>query len=845
MIKNNLIKIYYEKYNEKSFVHFKFRVKFYKEYFEYVKILRQIWFSEHELVYLIYKYKLLEPDEGGIMEIINEKLNNKNIKPYVKIDEKKKNEIYNKKNILYYKLLNHKSIQLWELINKYNLIEKHYEHIYEIIPGINNTVSDCIILYYDKYYPTKNNLNYNSFNLEFFILNKEVKNTYKSLNVNNMSIFKNIKFLDITNINNFYENIEKIKEIDFIFLNFFSPTTSIGVVPIYNIMRMFELYTFLKIINKINIKGSICIFLSNIIGKKHLKLLSFYCYFFEEYYITYPEIYDAENDRCLFLILKNKKNIIFDTSKLLEKLHNNIPFLGINKKLFTEDFEDKQIKNSKPAIIPQEYYEIYDDKILNKIKINNKTIKKIFNNLKNDTKETLKFLYYNILKNLENVKNIYNNKINGLLMDNKINEIKIKNIEECKKWARKYNFSLIPEYNISHFDLSYSNIIYRDMFSYENDIYFKFKPYEKIFFDINFTTNEDFVNLPLSFEKMIGKSKEDKRAFEYRNINSYKNIKLNIDYYYKKLTYAISFLYDLPSEHVSNDEWLKIVEILCKLPIIDRTKTNLKTFHICEFSGSYVNAISFYLKLKTTKMLWFWKAQRLNPKLTTKYNDNVITNDFDNIYNDVRYDQNMLYNYHDNYDFGSDNSGDITKYENIQYYRKNHNDYDLITAGCGSVIDNNILSYSQYLMIFSCCKKGGNSIIKRVFPIENTQELTMLYLFYYLFENVIVYKPKLNYHSQEYYLIGLNYKGIKPQLLDKLINFLKDYKTIGFMINIPMNFMLQVDKMQNELIENMNKFIKKQIYFCDNYETITKEEWIIIKKTIKEKIKDWFLSINI
>jgi hypothetical protein len=92
-------------------------------------------------------------------------------------------------------------------------------------------------------------------------------------------------------------------------------------------------------------------------------------------------------------------------------------------------------------------------------------------------------------------------------------------------------------------------------------------------------------------------------------------------------------------------------------------------------------------------MLWFWKAQRLNPKLTTKYNDNVITNDFDNIYNDVRYDQNMLYNYHDNYDFGSDNSGDITKYENIQYYRKNHNDYDLITAGCGSITDNNILSY--------------------------------------------------------------------------------------------------------------------------------------------------------
>ena len=45
----------------------------------------------------------------------------------------------------------------------------------------------------------------------------------------------------------------------------------------------------------------------------------------------------------------------------------------------------------------------------------------------------------------------------------------------------------------------------------------------------------------------------------------------------------------------------------------------------------------------------------------------------------------MLYNYHDNYDFGSDNSGDITKYENIQYYRKNHNDYDLASSSVFSL----------------------------------------------------------------------------------------------------------------------------------------------------------------
>ena len=43
-------------------------------------------------------------------------------------------------------------------------------------------------------------------------------------------------------------------------------------------------------------------------------------------------------------------------------------------------------------------------------------------------------------------------------------------------------------------------------------------------------------------------------------------------YYYKKLTYAIAFTYDLPNDCVNNDEWLKIVETLNKINIIDTIK---------------------------------------------------------------------------------------------------------------------------------------------------------------------------------------------------------------------------------------------------------------------------------
>ena len=135
--------------------------------------------------------------------------------------------------------------------------------------------------------------------------------------------------------------------------------------------------------------------------------------------------------------------------------------------------------------------------------------------------------------------------------------------------------------------------------------------------------------------------------------------------------------------------------------------------------------------------------------------------------------------------------------------------------------------------------------VKKYVPIDNTQEIYMLYLFYCLFDKVIIYKPKLNYQSQEYYLCGLNYLGINNDLLDKLINFLKNYKLNGFSSDIPNNFVLQIDKAQHELLDNMNNFIKKKIYFCDNFDKLTETDWENINKNCKEKIKEWFESVNL
>jgi len=837
------IKIYYDN-NIDNITDFSFLTKWINDNSKSI----QLYIISTKYLFVFNKYYNLH-SKNFITELVKDKMRYNN---YLTLNYNKNDELSIKlnkiNNILYYKLLNNSSLYFWELNQTFAIIKKNYTKLYEI--NVNDTISDSIVLINDKYCPLKKLL-LNSLNFHFLSPKKELKNVFDDIITNHKKNYQNLLINDAINFDNYEKYLNNITNIDFIYLSLMPKTTMILSVPKFNIARMFELYTFLKIINKININGSMCIFLCQIRNDNHLKLISFYCYFFEKFSLTYPEIHENINLDCFYLILQNKKNIDFDPTELLTELMNNSSSLSINHKLFTN--ENELIHESKKTLITsKEYFASYDDKIISKINFINPDIEKIFIQLQHDYSNLFNNITYRFIKNITKYKDFLSQKENNNITDDNILEIKNYNLDECKKWAKKYDMPLVPEHNIVYSDLSYENIIYRDIVSFEKDIYFKFKLYDNnnnISYDIQFASLDNFLDLPKSFEKIIIKSREDKRAFDYRNIDTYRNIKYKIDYYYKKLTYAISFTYSIPNNNVNNDDWLKMTEILCKIKLIDKSNTSLKSFHICEFSGSFINAITFFLQIKTNNsIIWHWKAQRLNPKFNMNYNDTFLTNDFDHVdfNNNISFDENMLNNYYENYDFGADNTGDITLFNNMQYYRKNHVNYDLVTAGCSTQHNDTgyILSYSQYLMIFSCCKIGGNAILKRIFPIENTQELSMLYLFYCLFETTIVYKPKINYHSQEYYLIGLNYKGICNKLLDKLIDFLKNYKLVGFITSMPNTFTLQVDKAQNELIENMNKFIKKQIYFCDNYENIKNEDWLLLKKAIKEKLKDWFIDIE-
>ena len=122
----------------------------------------------------------------------------------------------------------------------------------------------------------------------------------------------------------------------------------------------------------------------------------------------------------------------------------------------------------------------------------------------------------------------------------------------------------------------------------------------------------------------------------------------------------------------------------------------------------------------------------------------------------------------------------------------------------------------------------------------------MLYITYCLFDQMIIYKPRVNKQSQEYYLIGLNYSGIDQVLMHDLLKLHKTYND-GVIIkssDIPQTFLFQLEKIQNKLIYNFNNFIKSKIFFADNFKNLTYDDWQIINTTSREKIKEWLDGIT-
>jgi hypothetical protein len=312
---------------------------------------------------------------------------------------------------------------------------------------------------------------------------------------------------------------------------------------------------------------------------------------------------------------------------------------------------------------------------------------------------------------------------------------------------------------------------------------------------------------------------------------------------------------DLPI-NLSNG-FVKLWEILHMFKLMDKTTTNTHTtntsnmnvFHIAEAPGQMVMCAKYYAEKKYPNITNYdWRANSLNP-----YNYDSKTK-----FAGLRDDYRLIKTNPQKWLWGSDNTGDITRVNNIKSFKKYIDTkwltqgqkgtketphLDLIIGDGGLSADTNSayvlqkLDLAQVITVIACSSLGGSCVIKHFtsYMINKPETLeatsffiSFMYLYYIAFEEVNLFKPYTSdITSGEFYVICKGFKGIDENQLEKLYTILDKFKTNYAIFPkeaIPEPFMKQIYNFLDVLTKYNIKGYEKQNYLLKCYkEEITKE----------------------
>ena len=335
-----------------------------------------------------------------------------------------------------------------------------------------------------------------------------------------------------------------------------------------------------------------------------------------------------------------------------------------------------------------------------------------------------------------------------------------------------------------------------------------------------------------------------------------------------------------------SQEWLKMYEIItdCNLIPINR-KGVFTTFHICNPSSAFINCINNYIHTKTQYSSFEWKSQSVKPK-------GVHSKD-----TTMNGSNKLIQNYREKWDWGVDDTGDITNIENIKYYAKltKQMNINLMTSDNGVSMNNPKyakVAYASYVSILYSLPINGSMLYKILSPIDIPLIWNLIYITYTNFKEMYFFKPVQNAQTRELYIIAKGYIGIEQKILDKLLSFVdifdiasdaqansktktqkytRNYNNADYdnddnydnydnndnnndnkhknLLNkesydlfndtYPEEFVIQVRKICETLSTNYVNSIERIIYYVDNIENLGDEYKKHIESYMTEKHDDW------
>ena len=514
-------------------------------------------------------------------------------------------------------------------------------------------------------------------------------------------------------------------------------------------------------------------------------------------------------------IFNEKKHYLKKILITLEKNKDNYFMNNSNeKKIITSDFYD--IINIFDFNYDYKYNKFFK-RIINKIfniklykLINEKAIEycpKLENcftieKLLEISKQTFTNNLYNIIKKLEknglHVNIIYKNK-----------DIK----EKMKDYGYNLNFNRI-------YTLSNNNI---EDFIYENYT-------DKISDKIDYLNK---INVDINLIKFHIECRNIEKWYKISNII---NIRNYITKYIKE-KYNISI----------SKAFCKIYDILNQFPIVDLNKSKIKTFHACEVPGHFINGFNYWIKSRNKDIEFDWTGNSLNP-----YNENN-KKKYSAIFSDA---YNFIKKYKNRWDWGTDNTGDISNKKNLLYYENKYkNTIDIFTSDCGLGSNEEFeqedslcfLSLSQLLLGLLILKIGGNAICKIFIPFTKSLTLSILYIYTLYFEKIHIIKPSSgNLGNSEVYIIGINKKyhlseNNKKILFDVLENVDMN-KTLFY--NYSYKFIEEIKNLSNIFINLQEEYLNRTYYYYDNPKVFEKDKYKYMLDAKQKYSKRWISENN-
>ncbi len=321
----------------------------------------------------------------------------------------------------------------------------------------------------------------------------------------------------------------------------------------------------------------------------------------------------------------------------------------------------------------------------------------------------------------------------------------------------------------------------------------------KISFINKFNSEENDIFISQSFCKYLKKLKEliNENVSNWDNIKKYTNPYEFIHSNIPLLNYSISKYRPI------SRAFFKLIEIYNHFDLLPN-KDSIKTFHLAEGPGGFIEATNFLRKNKSDRY----------------YGITLINNDNNTVPNWKKATSFLKKNSHVIIEKGPSGDGNLINEKNFEYICKTyHNSMDIVTGDAGFDFsgdfnhqENNIfpLLYTQIMYALIIQKYNGNFVLK-IFDIFLKNTCQIIYLLSCFYKKVYITKPNTSrYANSEKYIVCKYFKYTSLKHLYKRfhniisvihnINFEQYELTSIFNINIQSYYLIKLEEINGIFI---------------------------------------------